>query len=388
MRSTSAGVIGIATYSARMRALAVIPRKPGTSVVREVPDPVPNDDEVVVDVVRVGLCGTDAEIDRGEYGLAPPGSDFLILGHESFGRVSRPARRANGKTAQLSESAAVVASVRRPDGCPNCSRGEADMCLWGKYTERGIEGLHGFCAERYAERPEYLFPVPEEIADVAVLLEPLTISEKGWRHVTFAQRRMTVWEPRRALVTGAGPVGILAAVLLRLRGLDVTVVERTEKPERRALLGTIGATYAATSVTPLVELAGPRGHVDVALEATGSAQVAFALMDLLGPNGVLVLTSVTGGMRPLEVPADDINKRLVLWNALVLGAANANAADFRQGIADLVAAEERWPGFLGSLITRRVPLARAAEALTHDPTQIKTVVEIGVDGGFPLEPPP
>src|SRR2546425_191968 len=376
MRSISAGVIGIATYSARMRALAVIPRKPGTSVVREVPDPVPNDDEVVVDVVRVGLCGTDAEIDRGEYGLAPPGSDFLILGHESFGRVSRPARRANGKMAQLSESAAVVASVRRPDGCPNCSRGEADMCLWGKYTERGIEGLHGFCAECYAERPEYLFPVPEEIADVAVLLEPLTISEQGWRHVTFAQRRMTVGEPRRALVTGAGPVGILAAVLLPLRGLDVTVVERTEKPERRSLLAKIGASYAATSVTSLDEVVGPNGHIDVILEATGSAQVAFAAMDLGGPNGVLILTSVTGGTRSLEVPADEINRRLVLSNAIVLGTVNANAADFRQGLADLSAGERRWPGFLLSLITRRVPLERATEALRHDPAQIKQVVEI------------
>src|SRR3989442_1076989 len=376
MRSTSAGVIGIATYSARMRALAVIPRKPGTSVVREVPDPVPNDDEVVVDVVRVGLCGTDAEIDRGEYGLAPPGSDFLILGHESFGRVSRPARRANGKMAQLSESAAVVASVRRPDGCPNCSRGEADMCLWGKYTERGIEGLHGFCAERYAERPEYLFPVPEEIADVAVLLEPLTISEKGWRHVTFAQRRMTVWEPRRALVTGAGPVGILAAALLRPPGPDPTGVERTQKPERRSLLAKIGASYAATSVTSLDEVVGPNGHTDVILEATGSAQVAFAAMDLVGPNGVLILTSVTGGTRSLEVPADEINRRLVLSNAIVLGTVNANAADFRQGLADLAATERRWPGFLLSLITRRVPLERATEALRHDPAEIKQVVEI------------
>src|SRR3989441_4343024 len=280
------------------------------------------------------------------------------------------------KMAQLSESAAVVASVRRPDGCPNCSRGEADMCLWGKYTERGIEGLHGFCAERYAERPEYLFPVPEEIADVAVLLEPLTISEKGWRHVTFAQRRMTVWEPRRALVTGAGPVGILAAVLLRLRGLDVTVVERTEKPERRSLLAKIGASYAATSVTSLDEVVGPNGHTDVILEATGSAQVAFAAMDLVGPNGVLILTSVTGGTRSLEVPADEINRRLVLSNAIVLGTVNANAADFRQGLADLAATERRWPGFLLSLITRRVPLERATEALRHDPAEIKQVVEI------------
>src|SRR2546428_7916369 len=189
MRSTSAGVIGIATYSARMRALTVIPRKPGTSQVREVPDPVPADDEVLVDVIRVGLCGTDTEIDHGEYGVAPPGSDFLILGHESFGRVSRPARRTKENGTGLAESTPVVASVRRPDGCPNCSRGEADMCLWGEYTERGISGLPGFCAQRYAERPEYLFPVPEEIADVAVPLQPLSTPPEGWRAVTAAQPR-------------------------------------------------------------------------------------------------------------------------------------------------------------------------------------------------------
>src|SRR2546427_10612110 len=192
------------------------------------------------------------------------------------------------------------------------------MCLWGKYTERGIGGLHGYCAERYAERPESLFAVPEKIAAVAVLLEPLTISEKGWRHTIAAQRRMAFWEPKRAVVTGAGPVGILAAVLLRLRGLDVTVVERPAKPDRRALLARIGVGYAATSVTPLDEVAGPKGHADVILEATGSSEVAFAAMDLIGPNGALILTSVTGGTRSLAVPGDDINKRLVLWNAMVV----------------------------------------------------------------------
>jgi glucose 1-dehydrogenase len=356
-----------------MRALTVIPMKSGTAEVREVPDPEPNDDEAVVDVIRVGLCGTDAEIDQGEYGVAPPGSDLLVLGHESIGRITRRARSAG---TELLEDTPVVASVRRPDGCPNCAHGEADMCLGGGYTERGIRGLHGFCAERYAERPEYLFPVPEEIADVAVLLEPLTISEKGWRHVTAAQRRMTVWEPKRALVTGAGPVGILGAVLLRLRGLDVTVVDRTERPERRALLAKIGASYTATSVTPLDEVAGPKGHTDVIVEATGSSQAAFAAMELIGPNGVLILTSVTGGTRSLELPTDEINKRLVLSNAMVLGTVNANAADFTQGLVDLAEAERRWPGFLLSLITRRVPLERSPEALRHDPAQIKQVVEV------------
>jgi len=352
-----------------VRALTVVPGRAGSGAVRDVPDPTPRDGELLVDVVRVGLCGTDAEIERGEYGRAPDGLDVLVLGHESFGRVASDG-------GPLKKGTAVVASVRRPDGCPNCQRGEQDMCLWGKFTERGIGGIHGFCAERFAERPEYLFPVPEEIADVSVLLEPLTITEKGWRHLASIQRRMTVWEPRSSLVAGGGPVGILAAVLLRLRGLDVIVVERAHKPEKEALLARIGATYAATSVTPLEKVAARSERIDVVVEATGNAGVAFECMRLVGANGAVVLTSVTGGMRSLDVPADAINQRIVLNNIVVLGTVNAKSDDFRQGIVDIGEAERRWPGFLKALITRRVPLRSAAAALPHDPTQIKTVVEM------------
>ena len=352
-----------------MRALTVQPGRAGSGAVRVVPDPEPAEGEVLVDVVRVGLCGTDAEIERGEYGRAPDGADLLVIGHESFGRVSRDA-------GSLKAGTPVVASVRRPDGCPNCRGGEQDMCLWGGFRERGITGLHGFCAERFAERNEYLFVVPESIAEVAVLLEPLTISEKGWRHVVSAQRRMTVWEPRTAIVAGGGPVGILAAMKLRLQGLDVTVVERTHKPEKQALLARIGAGYAATSETPLATVAERSKRIDVVVEATGNSAVVFECLRLVGANGAVVLTSVTGAKRSLEVPADVINQNLVLHNVLVLGTVNAKSDDFQQGVADLADAERRWPGFLGALITRRVPLADAARALPHDPSQIKTVVEV------------
>ena len=250
------------------------------------------------------------------------------------------------------------------------------MCLWGEFRERGIKSLHGFCAERFAERNEYLFVVPEAIVDVAVLLEPLTITEKGWRHLSLAQRRMTVWEPRTAIVAGGGPVGILAATKLRLLGLDVTVVERQHKPEKEALLERIGAGYAATSVTPLAKIAERSKRIDLVIEATGNSAVAFECLRLVGANGAVLLTSVTGAMRSLEVPADVINQSLVLNNILVLGTVNAKADDFRQGITDLSDAERRWPGFLSALITRRVPLEDAARALPHDPSQIKTVVEV------------
>jgi glucose 1-dehydrogenase len=352
-----------------VRALTVVPGRAGSGAVRDVPDPHIADDEVLVDVVRVGLCGTDAEIERGDYGRAPDGADVLVLGHESFGRVARG-------TESLKAGTPVVASVRRPDGCPNCRNGEQDMCLWGGFKERGINGIHGFCSERFAERPENLFVVPEALAEVGVLLEPLTITEKGWRHAVAAQRRMTVWEPRTAIVAGGGPVGLLAALKLRLQGLDVTVVERQHKPEKEALLARIGAGYAATSVTPLATLAARSKRVDLVIDATGNAGVAFECLQLVGANGAVILTSVTGAMRSLELPADVINKKLVLDNVLVLGTVNAKSDDFRTGIADLSQAEQRWPGFLGALITRRVPLADAARALPHDPTQIKTVVEV------------
>jgi len=352
-----------------VRALTVVPGRAGSGAVRDVPDPTPVAGDVQVDVVRVGLCGTDAEIERGEYGRAPEGAEVLVLGHESFGRVANDA-------GALKRGTPVVASVRRPDGCPNCRSGEQDMCLWGGYRERGINGIHGFCAERFAEHPEYLHVVPEAIADIAVLLEPLTISEKGWRHLTVAQRRMTVWEPRTAIVAGGGPVGILAATKLRLHGIDVTVVERQHKREKEALLARIGAGYAATSVTPLATVAERSKRIDIVIEATGNSAVAFECLRLVGANGAVILTSVTGATRSLEVPADVINRRLVLDNVLVLGTVNAKSDDFRQGIVDLTEAERRWPGFLAALITRRVPLADAARALPHDPSQIKTVVEV------------
>lgn len=341
-----------------MRALTVYPGSAGSGGVREVADPVPQQGEVLVDVVRTGVCGTDSEIERGEYGSAPDGDRLLVLGHECLGR--------------LADGSLVVPTVRRPDGCPPCLAGEQDMCLWGRHKERGINGLHGFCAERFAERPEHLVPVPAELEPVAVLLEPLTVGEKAIRHAFAAQRRMRVWRPERAVVTGAGPVGLLAAIALRLRGLDVTVVERTHKAERAGLLARLGARYAATSQIPFDTL----GPVDLVFEATGSAGVAFGSIALLRPNGVLILTSVTGGGRSLDLPADELNKRLVLQNLLVLGSVNANAQDFRTGIEDLRAAETAWPGLLASLITRRVPLADAASALRRDPRDIKTVVEV------------
>jgi len=352
-----------------VRALVVTPRQPRSARVIDVPEPRATSGEVLVSGVRIGLCGTDHEINEGLYGSAPPGSDVLVLGHESLGRVERG-------TPDLPEGSFVVGIVRRPDGCPNCLAGEPDMCLWGKFTERGIGGLHGFGSERWVDQAQFLVAVPAELAEVGVLLEPLTVVEKVVRHAFLIQRRLR-WEPARALVAGAGPIGMLGAMLLRVRGIDVTVFERTHKPERSALLAGIGARYAATAATPLAEIAAGAGPIDLAVEATGSAAVAFALIEHLGTNGVLGLTSVSGGEATAEVPVARANRLLVLGNRAVFGSVNANRVDFEQGVRDLGEAERRWPGFLRSLITSRVQLADAAVAVTHDPRQIKVVVELG-----------
>lgn len=352
-----------------MRALTVTPGQKRSARVSEVDDPRPRDGDALVRGVRIGLCGTDHEINEAYYGEAPPGSPHLILGHESLGRVERG-------THDLPDGTYVVGMVRRPDGCPNCSKGEPDMCLWGKYAERGIGRLHGFGSEWWTESPQYLVPIPDSLVEVAVLLEPTTVVEKAVRQSYAAQRRL-YWEPSKALVAGAGPVGILGALVLRLRGLAVTVFERTEKPERKAILARAGIGYAGTKVTPLDEIVAGSGPIDLAVEATGSAQVAFDLMGRIGTNGVLSLTSVSGGEATGEVPIARVNREVVLGNKLIFGTVNANRVDFEAGVRSLAAAERQWPGLLGSLITRRVPLAEAAPAVTHDPTQIKVVVELG-----------
>ena len=351
-----------------MRAIAVTPGQKRSARVMDVDDPRPARGDLLVHGVRLGLCGTDHEINEGLYGMSPPGSDFLILGHESLGRIERG-------TDDLPAGTFVVGLVRHPDECPNCRHGEPDMCLWGTYREHGIDELHGFGSEWWVDTPDFVVAVPAALCARGVLAEPTSIVEKAIRQAYGAQKRM-FWDPQRAIVAGAGPIGILGALLLRLRGLQVTLFERSEKPERRALLARAGIAYAATSVTPLADIAAGAGHLDLAVEATGSAEVAFALMERIGVDGVLALTSVSGGDATGVVPIARLNRELVLGNKLVLGSVNANRIDYEAGVHDLQEIERRYPGLLGSLITRRVPLAEAAPAVVHDPRQIKVVVEL------------
>ena len=357
-----------------MKAIVVTPTQPGSGRLAEVPDPRPRDGEVLVRVHEVGLDGTDDEILRGQYGEAPPGDDYLIIGHESLGRVEKVMGSATG----LSPGDRVVAIVRRPDPvpCRNCAAGEWDMCLNGQYTERGIKGRHGFLAEFYTESPDFLVAVPAEIAPVAVLLEPLSIVEKAIEQIKRIQSRL-VWQPERAVVLGAGPIGLLAGMLLSLEEIEVHFYDATERGIKSDLAEAIGAKYIWAGERKLShELAAEIGTVDIVVEATGFSPLAFDAMDMVGPNGIVCLTGVSGGSRKLEVSADHLNLEMVLSNKVVFGTVNANRRHFESGVRHLQEIEARWPGLLSRMITRRLPLKDFADALERSPDHVKSIVEM------------
>lgn len=356
-----------------MKAVAVVPgTKDSLHVRSDAPDPQPGPDEALVRVVEAGFCGTDLEIHQGLYGAAPPGSPFLILGHENLGVVeSAPAG------AIVAAGDLVVSTVRRPcpERCRPCASDQQDMCLTGHFLERGIGGLHGFMSERYAESPHYLVKLPAHLHRFAVLMEPMSIVQKGIQQALAIQQRLA-WDPRRAVVTGAGPVGMLAAAALRLRGLEVYVTATgPEGSFKDKHLREAGITYISSKSTPITSLPEKLGPIDIAFEATGATPVVFPAMKILGPNGVCILTSVTGGQMNVEVDLATWNREVVLGNRLVFGTVNASRAHFEMGRRDLEAIEEVLPGWLGRLITRRIHFTDAQQALQRAPDDIKTVLE-------------
>ncbi len=319
----------------------------------------PGPGEVLARTVRVGICGTDAEIDRGEYGEAPPGASQLVLGHESLLRIEG--------TGEL-----AVGIVRRPcpELCPNCAAGRWDMCTTGDYAEHGIRRLDGFLRERLVIPADGLVRVPGALEPVAVLVEPLSIVEKAIAEAWAIQARLK-WTPTRALVTGAGPVGLLAAYALRQRGLEVWVVDQRPAGSPKALAATaVGAHYVDD-----IEQAG--SGFDLAVEATGYAPLLFRASSLLARNAVLALTGVTSGHHEVSVDANALNADMVLENQVIFGSVNAARAHYEQAVADIGDWVKRWPGATERLITARHPLADFRAALGKSPDDIKTVVEVG-----------
>ena len=338
-----------------MKAIAVFPGQPNSVHLAELPKPsvndIPNGRGVLVKVLRVGVDGTDKEINAAEYGAAPQGYNFLVIGHESFGRVEA----VGPNVTEFHPGDYVVATVRRPGSSIYDQIGTYDMTTDDTYFERGINLRHGFLTEYYVDDPEYIVKVPAGLKEVGVLLEPTTVVEKGIAQAYEIQRRLRVWRPQRAAVMGAGTVGLLATLVLRLRGLEVTTFGLTRKPYRNSdLIEALGARYESTADLPILAGAKHCGPFDLIFEATGFSPVVFESMQALAKNGVLVLSSVTGGNRKIEVPADKINLEFVLGNKVMVGTVNANREYFEMGVRDMAQAEAQYPGWLGRLLTHPV----------------------------------
>ena len=362
---------------ATMKAVAVRPGERDSIHLRDVPMPsvhdVPGGRGVLVRVLRVGVDGTDKEINAAEYGMAPPGDDYLILGHESFGVVEAVADGVTG----LAPGDYVVASVRRPGSSIYDAIGLQDMTTDDVYFERGINLRHGYLAEYYADSAEFLVKLPKELRSVGVLMEPTSVAEKAIGQAFEIQRRLRVWQPKRALVLGTGTLGLLASMILRLRGIEVVAMGRTPRPYLNAdLLEEIGARYLSTADVSIAEASRLHGPFDLIFEGTGYSPLVFETMEALGKNGVLVLVSVTGGDRRVEVPADRINQGFVLGNKVVVGSVNASRADFLAGVADLAQAELSHPGWLGRLLTHPVKGLENYRTLLDTLTMGKNAIKV------------
>lgn len=344
-----------------MRALAVTPGIKDSLTLIELPEPTPDQGAVLVEGLAIGLCGTDVEIVSGAYGQAPPGQGHLVLGHENLGRVKEPSR-------DLAEGDLVVGIVRRPDPvpCGACAVGEWDMCRNGRYTEHGILGLHGFGRERWRGAPEAMVKLPTELAETGVLLEPTTIVAKAWEQIERVGQR-AFHDPHVAVVTGAGPVGLLAAMIGVQRGLEVHVFDRVMSGLKPELVEQLGATYHHDTL--------PESGIspDVTIECTGVPSVVVDVISCAGRDAITCLTGVstTGSALPFDVGG--WNRNAVLQNDVVLGTVNANRRHYEAAAQALLAADPAW---LARLITRRVPLADFADAFARRSDDVKVVLDL------------
>ena len=345
-----------------MKAITVEPKKAGSARFENIPEPDPREGSVLVEAVAVGVCGTDVEIVEGKYGWAPAGQTRLVLGHESLGRVVDP-----GPTGGLKKGDLIAGIVRRPDPvpCSSCAVGEWDMCRNGQYTERGIKQIHGFMSERWRIEPEYVVKVDPTLGILGVLLEPATVIAKAWEQV-FAVGQRAYFEPRTVLVTGAGPIGLLAALGGKLRGLDVHVLDRIESGAKPDLVRALGATYHSGSVTKV------GFEPDVIIECTGVGQVIADSIKTVGAGGVVCLTGVGSGGRTTGLSTADVAAEMVLQNNVVVGSVNANKRHWYKAGEALARADRSW---LARLISRREKPEDFAQALERTPDDIKVVIE-------------
>lgn len=360
-----------------MKAAAVFPARKSLEVVNDFPEPkMESPTAVKLRVLNVGVCGTDREIASFQYGFPlPAGSDFLVMGHECLAEIVE----AGPEVRDFKPGDLAIPMVRRPcdrPECVACRAGRQDFCFTGDYRERGIKQLHGFLTERIVDEARYMNPVPQAIRDVAVLVEPLTIAEKGLIQAFGIQKRLPWGGVRNAVVLGAGPVGLLGAMALRLAGFAVTVYSRSREPDESAdVAKAIGAKYISSQDRSIEQMAADVGNIDLVYEATGVSQFAFEVLQVLGTNGLFVFTGVPGKHGAVEVDTDRIMRDLVLKNQCVLGTVNAGKDAFQKAVADLTSFYAAWPVAVKNLITGRYPLERFSEPI-HDQTGIKNIIEV------------
>ncbi len=346
-----------------MRAVTVIPGKRGSVALTDMPEPSERDGPVLVQTQAIGICGTDLEIINGEYGSAPPGEDRLIIGHESLGRVVEAGPGTGFRTGDL-----VVGIVRRRDPvpCPACAAGHWDMCTNGQYTERGIKGRHGYASERYRIRPEYLVAVDPALGVPGVLLEPATVVAKAWDHIEKIGRR-AAWAPHTVLVTGAGPIGLLAALLAVQRGYQTYVLDRVAEGRKPEMVRRLGATYVHSG-----DVTEAAAGADIVIECTGFVQLLLEAGPREPRYRIICLTGVSPVGAEAVIDPGLLNRNMVLQNSVLFGSVNANRQHYEQAATALAEAD---PGWLADLITRRVPLEDWAGAYARSPDDIKTVLE-------------
>lgn len=364
-----------------MKAIAVTPGKANSVHLEEIPKPAASDigdgKGVLVRVLKVGVDATDREINDALYGSAPPGFDYLVLGHESFGIVEE----VGSNVTKVKPGDYVTATVRRPGGSIYDQIGTYDMTSEEVYYERGINLLHGYLTEYFVDAEDYIVKVPPGLKHLHVLMEPISCSAKAVQQAYEVQRRMRVWSPRTAFVLGAGQIGLLAALILKLRGLQVYVLARSEPPTLNAEIAEgLESEYVSTTRESIDQLVERAGKADLIIDATGSSAMAFGAMKALGHNGVLVWTSITGGKKTAEVPSDKINIEWVLGNKLLLGSVNANSEHFESGIKDMALGEVMYPGVLEKILTNPVDglenYAEMMRLLVEDKTALKVYVNV------------
>jgi threonine dehydrogenase-like Zn-dependent dehydrogenase len=344
-----------------VRALSVIPLRPDTLALTEIKEPVAGENQLLARTLAIGVCGTDREIIAGHYGEAPEGAERLIIGHESLAEiVSAPA--ASG----LASGDLIVGIVRRPDPvpCPNCAAGEWDMCRNGLYTEHGIKGAHGYAAELFAIDPGHAVKIDGRLRDTGVLLEPASVVAKAWDHIERIGAR-AVWKPRTVLVTGAGSVGLLAALMGVQRGLEVTLFDRAQGGIKPKLAKKLGTHYRSGELSEL------QLRPDIVIECTGAPSVVIAALEITSPVGIVCLAGLCSGQRKVEINAEIFGRTMVLENDVVFGTVNANRRHYAMAADALAAADQDW---LRMMITRRVPLSTWREAFQRGSDDVKTVI--------------